>query len=119
MVVGKKLKFSCTVYYARQFDFLRKRCGIQADTGGTGLSETDLIRSLEKCVGWEAEGGKSKSRRVFELRFHILFTNRSVCSFLKTQDDRFIIKTLVNAWNVADLWVRSSRVGRSLLTCPK
>lgn len=73
--IGKRLKFSCTVYYARQFDSLRKRCGIN-----------DLfLTSLSRSDNWLAEGGKSKS------------------NFWKTSDDQFIIKTLVNAWNVADL----------------
>jgi 1-phosphatidylinositol-3-phosphate 5-kinase len=45
------------------------------------------VTSLTKSANWAAEGGKSKS------------------NFWKTSDDRFIIKTLVNAWNVADLSV--------------
>lgn len=73
--VGKRLKFSCTAYYARQFDLLRKRCGI----------EVTYLKSIEKSANWSAEGGKSRS------------------NFWKTADDRFIIKTLVDAWNVADL----------------
>ncbi|TDL16768.1 SAICAR synthase-like protein [Rickenella mellea] len=75
--IGKRLKFSCTVYYAKQFDALRKKCGV----------DDDFIKSLERSENWAAEGGKSKS------------------NFWKTSDDRFIIKTLVNAWNVADLQV--------------
>ncbi|KAJ7597066.1 hypothetical protein C8J56DRAFT_919078 [Mycena floridula] len=75
--VGKRLKFSCTIYFARQFDSLRKRCGV----------EDVFIKSLSESANWAAEGGKSKS------------------NFWKTADDRFIIKTLVNAWNVADLQV--------------
>ncbi|KAJ3539164.1 hypothetical protein NMY22_g4858 [Coprinellus aureogranulatus] len=73
--IGKRLKFSCTVYFAKQFDSLRRRCGI----------EDTFVKSLSKSSNWAAEGGKSKS------------------NFWKTSDDRFIIKTLVNAWNVADL----------------
>ncbi|KAF9032399.1 hypothetical protein BJ165DRAFT_1410851 [Panaeolus papilionaceus] len=75
--VGKRLKFSCTVYYAKQFDTLRKRCGV-SDT---------FLKSLSRSANWTADGGKSKS------------------NFWKTSDDKFIIKTLVNAWNVADLQV--------------
>ena len=75
--VGKRLKFSCTVYYAKQFDQLRRRCGV----------EDVFIHSLSRSANWAADGGKSKS------------------NFWKTADDRFIIKTLVNAWNVADLYV--------------
>lgn len=74
--IGKRLKFSCTVYYAKQFDSLRSRCGIPDDA---------FLKSLSRSANWAAEGGKSKS------------------NFRKTWDDRFIIKTLVNAWNVADL----------------
>ncbi|KAG8942343.1 hypothetical protein FRC04_003795 [Tulasnella sp. 424] len=85
--LGKRARFSCTVYFARQFDFLRKRCNVDSSTTDGSAFDTHIVRSLERCVGWEAEGGKSKS------------------SFLKTEDDRFIIKTLVNAWNVADLQV--------------
>ena len=75
--IGKRLKFSCTVYYAKQFDVLRRRCGV----------EDVFVRSMAKCEPWKAQGGKSRS------------------NFWKTSDDRFIIKTLVNAWNVADLYV--------------
>jgi len=46
-----------------------------------------VLKSLERSENWTAVGGKSKS------------------NFWKTSDDRFIIKTLVNAWNVADLQV--------------
>ncbi|KAF9456920.1 hypothetical protein BDZ94DRAFT_1326638 [Collybia nuda] len=75
--IGKRLKFSCTVYYAKQFDILRRRCGI-SDV---------FLKSLSRSTNWAADGGKSKS------------------NFWKTSDDRFIIKTLVDAWNVADLQV--------------
>ncbi|KAL1743638.1 hypothetical protein HDZ31DRAFT_83264 [Schizophyllum fasciatum] len=75
--VGKRLKFSCTVYYAKQFDQLRRRCGV----------EDVFVHSLARSANWAADGGKSKS------------------NFWKTADDRFIIKTLVNAWNTADLQV--------------
>ena len=75
--IGKRLKFSCTVYYAKQFDQLRRRCGV----------EDVFVHSLSRSANWAADGGKSKS------------------NFWKTADDRFIIKTLVNAWNTADLQV--------------
>jgi 1-phosphatidylinositol-3-phosphate 5-kinase len=45
-VVGKRLKFSCTVYYAKQFDSLRRRCGV----------DEILIQSLKKTENWSAEG---------------------------------------------------------------
>ncbi|KAG6810670.1 hypothetical protein H0H92_010818 [Tricholoma furcatifolium] len=76
--IGKRLKFSCTVYYARQFDLLRRRCGVD---GGA------FVQSLRRSANWAADGGKSRS------------------NFWKTGDDRFVIKTLVDAWNVADLQV--------------
>lgn len=75
--IGKRTKFSCTVYYAKQFDALRQRCGI----------DDVFAKSLSHSANWAAEGGKSRS------------------AFWKTSDDRFIIKTLVDAWNVADLYV--------------
>ena len=73
--IGKRLRFSCTVYYAKQFDQLRKRCGV----------EDVFMKSMARSENWAAEGGKSRS------------------NFWRTTDNRFIIKTLVNAWNVADL----------------
>ncbi|RPD53925.1 hypothetical protein L226DRAFT_538834 [Lentinus tigrinus ALCF2SS1-7] len=75
--IGKRLRFSCTVYYAKQFDQLRKRCGV----------DDVFLKSMARSENWAAQGGKSKS------------------NFWKTTDNRFIIKTLVNAWNVADLQV--------------
>ncbi|KAH9305646.1 hypothetical protein KI387_010050 [Taxus chinensis] len=62
---GWKVKYMVTVYYAMQFDALRKKCC---------QTELDFIRSLCRCRKWGAQGGKSN---VF---------------FAKTLDDRFIIK---------------------------
>jgi 1-phosphatidylinositol-3-phosphate 5-kinase len=73
--IGKRLRFTCTAYYATQFDVLRRRCGV----------DDVFLKSLTRSTNWAAEGGKSRS------------------NFWKTSDDRFIIKSLVNAWNVADL----------------
>ncbi|KAG8795028.1 hypothetical protein FRC12_018837 [Ceratobasidium sp. 428] len=74
---GTRLRFSCTAYFARQFDALRRRCGV-----AEGFN-----KSLAESANWLAEGGKSKA------------------NFFKTSDDRYIIKSLVNAWNVADLQI--------------
>jgi 1-phosphatidylinositol-3-phosphate 5-kinase len=45
-VIGKRLKFSCTIYYAKQFDSLRRRCGIHEI----------MIESLKRTENWAAEG---------------------------------------------------------------
>ena len=74
-MAGKHFKISCTAYYAKQFDLLRKRCGV----------DDVFVKSLSRSSHWQVEGGKSRA------------------NFWKTRDDRFVIKTLVNAWNVADL----------------
>ncbi|KAG2202212.1 hypothetical protein INT47_002131 [Mucor saturninus] len=68
------VEFTCIVYYAREFEMLRKRCDINQL----------IIQSLCRCQSWTASGGKSKSH------------------FYKTQDDRLVIKEMVNAWNVAE-----------------
>ncbi|KAG0320175.1 hypothetical protein BGZ99_004665 [Dissophora globulifera] len=69
-----KTSFSCIVYYAAEFDTLRRRCGIHQA----------YVPSLSRCTSWAANGGKSKS------------------SFYKTKDDRFVIKQMVSSWNVAE-----------------
>ncbi|KAL6229602.1 hypothetical protein BDW75DRAFT_93395 [Aspergillus navahoensis] len=59
-------KMLCKVFYAGQFDALRKKCGI-ADR---------IVESLSRCAKWDSKGGKTNSL------------------FLKTLDDRFILKSL-------------------------
>lgn len=59
-------KMLCKVFYAEQFDALRKKCGV-ADR---------IVESLSRCAKWDSQGGKTKSL------------------FLKTLDDRFILKSL-------------------------
>lgn len=59
-------KMLCKVFYAEQFDALRKKCGV-ADR---------IVESLSRCLKWDSRGGKTKSL------------------FLKTLDDRFILKSL-------------------------
>lgn len=56
----------CIIYLTEQFDALRSIC----------RCEKDLLRSLSRCVKWDAGGGKSGS------------------AFLKTRDDRFIAKEI-------------------------
>ncbi|KAI8598890.1 hypothetical protein EDD21DRAFT_308774, partial [Dissophora ornata] len=69
-----KTSFSCIVYYAAEFDTLRRRCGIHQN----------YVESLSRCTSWAANGGKSKS------------------SFYKTKDDRFVVKQMVSSWNIAE-----------------
>jgi len=56
----------CKIFYMEQFHALRKASGC----------EYSYIQSLARCMKWDATGGKSGS------------------SFLKTRDDRFIMKQL-------------------------
>jgi len=56
----------CKVFYAEQFDALRIKCGV-ADR---------IVESLSRCAKWDSKGGKTRS------------------IFLKTLDDRFILKSL-------------------------
>ncbi|KAI5477182.1 1-phosphatidylinositol-3-phosphate 5-kinase [Pseudohyphozyma bogoriensis] len=57
-------KFFCKIFFAEQFDALRRNCGCSSQ----------FIESLARCVKWDSSGGKSK------------------VDFMKTRDDRFIIK---------------------------
>ncbi|KAL9004562.1 MAG: hypothetical protein Q9188_002632 [Gyalolechia gomerana] len=59
-------KMLCKVFYAEQFDALRRKCGV---------SER-IVESLSRCLKWDSKGGKTKS------------------VFLKTLDDRFVLKSL-------------------------
>ena len=59
-------KMLCKVFYAEQFDALRRKCGI-ADR---------FVESVSRCLKWDSKGGKTKS------------------VFLKTLDDRFVLKSL-------------------------
>ena len=72
---GKHLKYQfsegsakmvCKVFYTEQFDALRRKCGV---------SER-IVESLSRCMKWDSKGGKTKS------------------VFLKTLDDRFVLKSL-------------------------
>ncbi|CCH58794.1 hypothetical protein TBLA_0A10150 [Henningerozyma blattae CBS 6284] len=57
---------SCKIFFAEQFEAFRRRCGCHEN----------FIQSLSRCIKWDSNGGKSGS------------------GFLKTLDDRFIIKEL-------------------------
>lgn len=59
-------KMLCKIFYAEQFDALRRKCGA-ADR---------IIESLSRCLKWNSQGGKTKS------------------VFLKTLDDRLVMKSL-------------------------
>ena len=59
-------KMACKIFFAEQFDAVRKKCGV---------SER-IIESLSRCLKWDSKGGKTKS------------------VFLKTLDDRLVLKSL-------------------------
>ncbi|ODQ73775.1 hypothetical protein LIPSTDRAFT_37495, partial [Lipomyces starkeyi NRRL Y-11557] len=59
-------KLSCKIFYAELFDAFRTLCGC----------EDSYIQSLSRCVKWDSTGGKSGS------------------AFLKTLDDRLVVKQL-------------------------
>lgn len=59
-------KMVCKVFYTEQFHALRTKCGV-ADR---------IVESLSRCAKWDSKGGKTRSL------------------FLKTLDDRFILKSL-------------------------
>lgn len=55
---------TCKIFYAEQFDALRRKCGIAER----------IVESLSRCLKWDSRGGKTKS------------------VFLKTLDDRLVLK---------------------------
>ena len=59
-------KMLCKIFYAEQFDALRRKCGV---------SER-IVESLSRCLKWDSKGGKTKS------------------VFLKTLDDRLVLKSI-------------------------
>ncbi|RDL33595.1 SAICAR synthase-like protein [Venustampulla echinocandica] len=59
-------RMQCKIFYAEQFDALRRKCGV-ADR---------IVESLSRCLKWDSKGGKTKS------------------VFLKTLDDRLVVKSL-------------------------
>jgi 1-phosphatidylinositol-3-phosphate 5-kinase len=63
---NRGVKAQCKIFFAQSFDALRRKCGV-ADR---------FVESLSRCSKWDSKGGKSKS------------------IFLKTMDDRFVLKSL-------------------------
>ena len=59
-------KMLCKVFYAEQFDAVRRKCGVVER----------IVESLSRCLKWDSKGGKTKS------------------VFLKTLDDRLVLKSL-------------------------
>lgn len=59
-------KMQCKIFYAEQFDAIRRSCGVG----------DRIIESLSRCAKWDSKGGKTKS------------------VFLKTLDDRLVLKSL-------------------------
>lgn len=59
-------KMLCKIFYAEQFDAVRRKCGV-ADR---------IVESLSRCLKWDSKGGKTKS------------------VFLKTLDERLVLKSL-------------------------
>ncbi|KAI9825842.1 MAG: 1-phosphatidylinositol-3-phosphate 5-kinase [Thelocarpon impressellum] len=59
-------KMLCKVFYAEQFDAVRRKCGVAER----------IVESLSRCVKWDSKGGKSRS------------------VFLKTLDQRLVLKSL-------------------------
>jgi len=59
-------KMLCKIFYAEQFDAVRRKCGVTHR----------IVESLSRCAKWDSKGGKTKS------------------VFLKTLDDRLVLKSL-------------------------
>lgn len=63
---NRGVKAQCKIFYAESFDALRRK---------TGVSDR-FVESMSRCLKWDSKGGKTKSL------------------FLKTLDERFILKSL-------------------------
>ncbi|ELR03550.1 1-phosphatidylinositol-3-phosphate 5-kinase [Pseudogymnoascus destructans] len=59
-------KMLCKIFYAEQFDAVRRKCG----------ASDRIVESLSRCLKWDSKGGKTKS------------------VFLKTLDERLVLKSL-------------------------
>ena len=73
----------CIIYLTEQFDALRQVC----------RCEQDMLRSLSRCIKWNASGGKSGSLflKTRGILFHIL---RRLHYTDSVQDERFIAKEI-------------------------
>src|SRR5690606_32437384 len=76
-------RMTCKIFYAEQFDALRRKCGV-ADR---------IVESMSRCLKWDSRGGKT----------------RAVC--LKTLDDRFVLKALSSVETAAFLRFAPSYFG--------
>lgn len=63
---NRGVRAQCKVFFAENFDAVRRKCGV-ADR---------FVESMSRCLKWDSKGGKSKS------------------IFLRTLDDRFVLKSL-------------------------
>lgn len=59
---GGSTSFSCKIYFAEQFDMLRKSCGC----------DEIFISSLARCTPWDTAGGKSGSIFLKTKGIHII-----------------------------------------------
>lgn len=76
-------KMTCKIFYAEKFDALRRKCGV-ADR---------FVESLSRCLKWDSRGGKTRA------------------VFLKTLDDRFVLKSLSSVETAAFLSFAPSYFG--------
>lgn len=76
--------FFCKIFFAEQFDALRRNCGCDAQ----------FIESLARCIKWESSGGRSKvdflKTRGAPLSFRLMARRLMSCAI----DDRFIVKEI-------------------------
>ena len=59
-------RMTCKIFWAEQFDAVRRKCGV----------DDRIVECLSRCLKWDSKGGKTKS------------------IFLKTLDDRIVLKSL-------------------------
>ncbi|XBW37574.1 hypothetical protein QEN19_003155 [Hanseniaspora menglaensis] len=69
-VEDENILMSCKIFFADQFDALRRASGCHLE------NSSEFIQSLSRCFKWDSSGGKSGS------------------VFLKTLDDRFVLKEM-------------------------